>query len=649
MIRRQLTLAIGTLVAFAFLTTAVAQDDSVLQRYDLAIENLQVATASVPQDGAQARDELERALNALLTLSRDATSTGLVQAMERTFERTRVAVDNQSRTDMAVQTAVLSGGFSRLIMDSAYQAAANGDVDTARRRLLHVAARMGFDEAATATLAESNSASALRLAFETGAADALSSGLTRAAELAEADPDGAYVQLATVYGDSLLIQDSPRADPSLNRDLVAAANALVSGDTTGLEASATAARTTLVALATSAREGAASRAAGAAAASDEAPTVSPAPEELPAAPTGSVAPSATQAEAADATTSPQQEGPATPVTDAAEAAASEEGTVGSPAAGGVAPDAAATAESVEQAVAARLLAIADEAERERVEALTLELVAAGLPRQAATTAAGRLAQRGYNDLADVIGALEAPAARVVGDVARGDQGAAKSALTDLLGVYRSDVAATVDLLDPGVARSTADLLGRLSDENRLTQADAGLVAARVAVVRDLFQGGGATLGDEVEGSVMRYWSGQTRNAVFLILGILAIFPLILLNMAFGGSNRNWRLVGWALFLLLVPVFYQAVLGLVGLLGAAVDLAWLPDLARWSPFGGEVGQVAWALLVLLALILATLGLRGICVQFGLLGGGTRKAAQPKATAVQPKGSTGHTTIDWDEEF
>ncbi|HRN17613.1 MAG TPA: hypothetical protein PLU66_00910, partial [Trueperaceae bacterium] len=73
MIRRQLTFATGVLVVFFCLSGAMAQEDSLLQRYDLAIENLEIATASVPTDGAQARDELERALNALLTLSRDAT------------------------------------------------------------------------------------------------------------------------------------------------------------------------------------------------------------------------------------------------------------------------------------------------------------------------------------------------------------------------------------------------------------------------------------------------------------------------------------------------------------------------------------------------------------------------------------------------
>jgi hypothetical protein len=125
---------------------------------------------------------------------------------------------------------------------------------------------------------------------------------------------------------------------------------------------------------------------------------------------------------------------------------------------------------------------------------------------------------------------------------------------------------------------------------------------------------------------------------------------VLLKMAFGGSNRNWRLVGWALFLLLVPTFYQGIVALVDLLSRYVDMSWLPDLGRWSMFGGITGQAVWAVLVLLALVLAIIGLRGICVQFGLLGGQRRKSVAPApAAAVAKKSSTGNTTIDWDEEF
>ncbi|HET9028045.1 MAG TPA: hypothetical protein VFN07_11005 [Trueperaceae bacterium] len=646
MIRRQLILATGVLVVLTCLSGAFAQGDSVLQRYDLAIENLQVASASVPQDGAQARDELERALNALLTLSRDATSTSLVQAMERTFERTRVAVDNQSKTDIAVQTAVLAGGFSRLVMDSAYLAASNGDLDTARGRLQHLAQRLSFAQGDQAALAAATTAAGLRLAFEAGAAGAISTELTTADGLVATEPDAAYVRLAKAYGESLLVQDSPRVDASLNRNLVGAAQALVANDAAALATAAEAAQASLSSLASAARSGSEGTPAS------EGPLSSPAPEELPTlaetpssdTPEAGAAPAATHDEHA-ATSAAEPQGTA-PESAATSAAATDAAVAAATAPG---ESAAAVDEStLEAAVAARVLALTEEAKQAKLDGLTRELTAAGLPPQFAGATATRLAARGYDALSGVFEQLEAAAGRVVASVGRGDASSARTALADLSASYQQDVAPVIDQIDPSLGQSTTALLTSLKDSQRLTQADAGLLAARTAVIRDAYAGAAPTAADNVEGGVAKFWSGMTRSVVFLILGILAIFPLVLLNMAFGGSNRNWRLVGWALFLLLVPVFYEGVLGLVDLLGSVVDMSWFPDLTRWSMFDSLTGQVGWSFLVLIALILAIVGLRGICVQFGLLGGG-KKSSPSKAPAVAAKGNTGHTTIDWDEEF
>ncbi len=245
--------------------------------------------------------------------------------------------------------------------------------------------------------------------------------------------------------------------------------------------------------------------------------------------------------------------------------------------------------------------------------------------------------------------LPRPAAgRLVGAVRRGDRPAARTALAQLDSRYRETVAPALERFDADLAGSTSDLLASMQARETISDADATLVGARVALLGNAFAGGGAGLADGVEATVAAYWTDMTKDAVLVILGILAIIPLVLLNMAFGGSNRNWRLVGWALFFLLVPVFYMAVQALADLLGRFVDMAWFPDLSRWSPFASLTGQVAWALLVLLALILAIIGLRGICVQFGLLGAG-RKSAPALQPAVASKSSTGNTTIDWDEEF
>src|SRR5690606_13621193 len=296
MIARLRPIAVVAALLVAVGAPALAQEDSVLQRYDLAVENLEFAIASVPGDPVQARDELERAVNALLTLSRDTTSATLLEAMQRTFERARTAVDNQSRADLAVQAAVLRGGFRRLVADSAYTAGAAGDLTAATDRLSHIARDMGFAAADLEALAAATSVSALRLAFEAGAAQAIAAELTVAERLLPTDREAAYESLASAYGDSLLVQDSPRADLDLNAALLRAAQALVQNDSEAFQTAAADATGHLTRLASAARAGEAGRPVAPA---DQPAAAGPPADADPAAPAAD-APAAAPADAAGA-------------------------------------------------------------------------------------------------------------------------------------------------------------------------------------------------------------------------------------------------------------------------------------------------------------------------------------------------------------
>src|SRR5690606_31434861 len=120
-------------------------------------------------------------------------------------------------------------------------------------------------------------------------------------------------------------------------------------------------------------------------------------------------------------------------------------------------------------------------------------------------------------------------------------------------------------------------------------------------------------------------------------------------MAFGGGNANWRLVAWALFLLVLPVIYEGLASLGSVLADATGMPELDVLARWSMFTSTTGQVAWALVVLLAVLFATIGLRGICAQFGLLGGRGAAPVGSSPTLVESSGVSHKSAVDWDDEF
>ncbi len=141
--------------------------------------------------------------------------------------------------------------------------------------------------------------------------------------------------------------------------------------------------------------------------------------------------------------------------------------------------------------------------------------------------------------------------------------------------------------------------------------------------------------------------------MFVVLGIFAFVPLRYLNMAFGGGNANWRLVSIALFLLLVPIMYEAIAAILSLAADMLDMPSLDVLANWSMFTSTTGQVAWAVLLFLALLFATIGLRGVCVQFGLLGSGRGRTGVGTSTSnptiVDMTRSSKPSAVDWDDEF
>lgn len=656
---RHRILATGVLVLVLGLGAATAQEDSLLQRYDLAIENLAIAVDSVPGDGVQARDELERALNALLTLSRDSTSVNLVQAMERTFDRARTAVENQSRADIAVQAAVLGGGFRRLVMDSAFTVAESGDLELARTRLAHLGAAMTFGEEATSALAAAEDTRALRLAFEAGVADAITAQLQVAQRLLSEDREAGYTALAKAYGDSLVVQDSPRADANLNQHLVGAAQAVVNGDDEALAAGLEGANLALVRLASAARSGLDRVEGGVAtpeaSAPSDLPSVGPgtteaAPEsaDTPATDVGSEAPEAAADEPTQAAvetdttpeTTPDTTPDTTPVTTPADTAESV-------------PADADTSDPAFAAAVERALAQARADERdEAIAAWVSTFTAAGVSGPVAERQAAGLVDGGYASVDDVTTALAAGTGRAIAALRIGDVAASNRHVADVASTYRGMLAGLIQARDPGTAETTEALLASLADRPALREQDLTLLAAQVDAIDRAANGSAQDAGLAFERTVDGFWSNWTRLGVLIVLGVLAIVQLVLLNMAFGGGNRNWRLVGWALLLLVVPVFYEALAALGSILADLLAMPGLEVLSRWSMFRSTSGQVAWALLVFVGLLLATVGLRGICVQFGLLGRGKRSTtatATATGTAVDATRASSATAVDWDEEF
>ena len=221
-------------------------EDSFLARYALALESLNASLAALEdggfQDGAASLDNLERAARTLRPLSQETSSATLVGSVEATFERARTAIRNESRADLAVQVAVLKGGFRRLLYEAAVRDANAGNLETAAQRFAALATEMGLsaetqsalDAAATASGETGpTTGAALRLRFEQGVAAALQEAL--GAVNPDEGLESAYPALAEAYGLFIPIQDSPFLSEATSGAFSAAIGALVGGDSALLE------------------------------------------------------------------------------------------------------------------------------------------------------------------------------------------------------------------------------------------------------------------------------------------------------------------------------------------------------------------------------------------------------------------------------
>ncbi len=612
-------LALSALLALALAASAWAQEeDAFVQRYGLAVENLRLAVAAMPADNVTARESVDRAFASLLTLSRDAAGSSLVTGMQRVFDRARTAIDNGSRDDLAVQAAVLEGAFQRLLYDAALRAAIDGDLPLARERLLRIADDVGFNPADREPLANPEQPTAtLRYLVEVGVAEVIATHLAVADELAESDRGGAYRSFARAYGAFLLVQDSPRTVATLNQEFVGAAIALVGGQVESFDEAIESVSSEILAMGTAARERRASVPGGGSA-------LAPQPIALPGVDAVVEAPEPAEDDA---------EGGDTP--SLLEALIDAEG-----------------GEALSIDIAALIFELEEAARRERLDALEGELAAVGMPFATRAAHAEFLLDAGFETIAAMLSAVTGHATAVVAAAHVGDDARAHAAIDALATAYEDWLSPVVRPNDLRVDDATQGLLQHLAGVSPLRAQDAVVLAGQIDAASASLGGAATPALQRGATETSTFWAGTLRDAVTLALGLLALIPLFLLNLAFGGGNRNWQAIGVALFLLWLPALFEGVIGLGGLLHTYAAIDTLLPLAAFSVFDNTVAQTVWAALTLLAVVFAIAGLSGISRQFGLLGGRRRSRAANRP-GERPAGSVRQTestarTVDWDDE-
>lgn len=601
-------------VLFGFLVSTLAQDsDPVLQNYSLAFENLNESVEVFSNDSQQSIEALGDASQMLRPLSTNS-NVDVIAALERTVERAKTAVQNQSATDLQVQVAVLKGGFWRLVYESAVEASNESNLDLAKLRIAQVAQDMGLSEEGVSAIRDSATPLAMLTQLETGIATLVQAKVNQTAELVT-DKDASYKELAEAYSLYLPIQDSPRADPAIAGLFTDTFTALIGNQTDNLSALLSQLSEQMGQFTTSAST------------------------QLSAEPTTPVTTAANPETAAPEVPSAETQATTDPV---AQPVSPEI----------VTPEVAVAAELPNTTTATNVEAspVTQVAEPIINQELQSELARLGLAARQQEGLGERYQAQGFTSLEAVSDKFYASSAKINAALSQADQARAKRLLTDFQSSYQSLAAPILEQINPSFNTQSQTLVTRLLAAPSLRLQDGAVLTQQVDSLASILNTGSAAGLSNLETLSTGIWAGWLRAALIMLLGLLAFVPLYLLYLAFGGGNRNWQLVGWALFLLLLPLIYEGLSYLTGVISFfAGGISFLDALSQFSIFQSSLAQIIWVIITAAAIALAALGLYGICVQFGLLG---QKNQAPQAATLletQAEDPANASTFDWDEEF
>ncbi len=636
--RRALRLLTVTLLWAAIPLLAAAQGDDALQRHAVALDNLVASVNQLGVDNLASLDALESAASTMRLVARDTDSSNLVTAMEQIFDNARLAIRNQSRTDLAVQVAVLRGGFQRALLE---RSLAGGSVEGARPGLGQLSSELGLDGATLDGLEAAGSLEQLLRTYQAGLARNMASRIEVMQTQFPESQEDAYVTLAGAYGMSLSLQDAPQTPASLNADFSELITAVVAGDAEAVAAGAADLTGTLAGL--GAAEAGEPPAADQPPAADAQQLQEPQPEVEPAAEAA-----AAVAEPEPASPPAVAEQPAEVAPPVAEEAAPElpaDPVTGEEAASGdeteITPAPAAAPADVET-LRADLLA---EQEQLAIDSLLNDLGRRGLRGQAGENLALQLHNRGFTSVADLLGTGLELTARASDAAFRGNQAAARQHLAQLQTLYQANLAPLASRADPTLDTSIRELLERLSASPAIRAVE---LQALTGLLASIGSTAGSSLADSVQAGSAGWTSGWPRMVLLILVALLTILPLTFLRLAFGGGNRNWSLIGAGLFLLLLPVILGGLGALLELVGHLAGVPALLQAGAWLSLDGALQQLLLLVLVLLATILLATGLYGICKQFGLFGGESGGKRLFSRSRAEGKSET-KTLVDWDEEF
>jgi len=573
--------------------------------YDQVLPKVLESKQVLADDPAQALLLVEDAQKAFAE-GAEALPPVIAAGIERAIENARVAVARRSKADLEGRIWVLRGAFAKALYDAFFDAVAAGDLETAKElldRLMEASARPDSLKEEAWRLAQAGDLAGLRTLLEKAYLEAIAKTLDLVGDGENRIHD--YALTSKAYGLFLIIQDSPRVGGLRPADFVDALRYLAKGDLEAFQKSIAKLRE-LVREALAAFE----------------PAAAPAVEETKPEPEPAPAPSPGEEQNTGAR-SPAPPGPGLARSQAP------------------APPAAPP-----RAVSARRAPPAPKAVSPRTTIETFR-VPEWMPKEKRDRVKARAAALGYAYSVDLFDALdrvrsEVSTASVLLGEARLDE--ARDHLDRAWWQYVTRVEPVMEPATP-LARILSGIMERLRRSPGVRVTDLSTLHFLLAGLEEHYKTGTHNpwkrrwMKTQV---VLMSFAGLPRAVFFILAGALALFPLYLVRLTFGGRNIYWRLLGVAIFFLLLPALFEAIGYVADILARYGGLPQAAALINLSVLQSLPAQVAWGVSIFLVIITASWGLRGIAAQFGLI------RERRRRTQASPQETT-ESVIEWDEEF
>ncbi len=557
---------------------------------------------------AKAEDDFRKGAGDLAPVLRDGVLQSLADA--------RQALARRSSADLEARIQIVKAILGKALYDNYFSALAagnNADANQLLPRVLSAAALPNSLQAQAQTLAAANNLDGLRNLFERTFAQGITNALRRAQ--AQSSAVQAYLETTRAYALYLIVQDSPRARGLSAKGFVDALGKLSSGNLNGFKSDV---------------QGLINQAQNflQAASSPQSQRSNPSTAQNPPTPGG------VRLQAPRTPPAPVEAAPARTTQPPNPLPRPVQGTTPPPA-----------NDPYQQLLGDLHFLVKDSRKAEQIADV---LTGAGIYsiddwKRALLEVRGRL--------------LEAQA-----QAQSGQSEAAQRTLAQVSTRYKSAIQPLIEALRPELAQRTSRVFALAENAVGLRTSDFNVLSG------ELLENSLALEGKSLGGfHAAQVWLLQTilgipRAFLFILAGMLAFFPLYLINLTFGGRNLYWRFLGLAFFFLLLPAMMEG----LSYIGSILSdprygrLAFFGFLTHLSIQQNLVAQLFWGLTVFLVILFATIGLRGIAAQFGLLQ--TQRsllrrgvhpsqpaaAASPASSKPHP-GLTSETTVEWDEEF